>query len=67
MAVAVEREAAVDLVKARAERHPEIRWLRLPVAAEAVRAASNRAAATTRCSWARKAISAPVDAVRASA
>ena len=65
VAVAVEREAAVDLVKARAARHPEIRRLRLPVAAEAVRAASNRAAATTRCSWARKAISARVDAVRA--
>ena len=65
MAVAVEREAAVDLVKARAVRHPEIRRLKLLVAAEAVRAASNRAAATTRCSWARKVISARVDAVRA--
>ena len=64
-AVAVEREAAVDLVKVRAARHPEIRRLRLLVAAEAVRAASNRAAATTRCSWARKAISARADAVRA--
>jgi hypothetical protein len=65
VAVAVEREAAVGLVKARGERHLEILGLRLPVAAEAVRAASSRAAATTRCSWARKAISGPVDAVRA--